>query len=227
LSAVDAVDLDDPKTQVLADLIRGHCTTVPDTILVVGCGNGIEAAVLGGSLGARVTGIDLETDFDERALRLADLKYGDATNLEFADESYDFVLSFHALEHIPDFRKALSEMRRVLRPSAGWLIGTPNRDRLVGYLGSRDATLRQKLEWNFADWSAKFRGRFRNEMGAHAGFTTAELAGELTSVFGSVKNITGTYYRALYPRRKRLVGVVLDSGMARWLFPAVYFMGSK
>jgi ubiquinone/menaquinone biosynthesis C-methylase UbiE len=193
----------------------------------VGCGSGIEAAVLGLMLRAEVTGIDVATNFDERAAQVANLKYGDATNMDFEDGTFDFVFSFHALEHIPEYQKALLEMRRVLRPGGGWLIGTPNRDRLIGYLGSKDASLRQKIEWNMVDWKAKLQGRFRNEMGAHAGYTTQELANELSSVFSAVHDITNNYYRVIYRRKKNLIEAILSLGMGRWLLPAVYFMGTR
>ncbi len=38
----------------------------------------------------------------------------DITNLPFKDGSYDFVYASHVLEHIPDDRKAVREVRRVL-----------------------------------------------------------------------------------------------------------------
>lgn len=227
MNSIEVESLGDFKTPVLAQFIREKCANTPRTILVVGCGGGIEAAVLGLLLQAHVTGIDVATNFDERAAQIAHLGYGDATNMDFDDETFDFVFSFHALEHIPDYRKALSEMRRVLRPEGGWLIGTPNRERLIGYLGSKDATLRQKIAWNLVDWKAKFRGRFRNELGAHAGYTAQELRNELLSVFSVVEDITNNYYRVIYQRRKNFIEAVLRSGLGRWLFPAVYFMGSK
>lgn len=59
------------------------------------------------------------------------LQRGDATSLDFADGRFDCIYSFHALEHIPDYRKALQEMRRVLAPGGTYCIGTPNRLRLV------------------------------------------------------------------------------------------------
>lgn len=190
-------------------------------------GGGIEAAVLALLLDAQVTGIDVSINFDKRAAQVADLQYGDATNMDFDDETFDFVFSFHALEHIPDYRKALSEMHRVLRAGCGWLIGTPNRDRLIGYLGSKDATLRQKIEWNMADWKAKLKGRFRNEFGAHAGYTEQELTQELSSIFSVVQNITDNYYRVIYRRQRSAIEAILRSGMGRWLLPAVYFIGTK
>jgi ubiquinone/menaquinone biosynthesis C-methylase UbiE len=39
-----------------------------------------------------------------------------AESLDFADESFDVVVSVHAIEHIPPLREALAEMARVLVP---------------------------------------------------------------------------------------------------------------
>lgn len=45
------------------------------------------------------------------------------TALTFSDTSFDAVLSFEVLEHIPDYRRAVSEVLRVLRPG-GWFLFT-------------------------------------------------------------------------------------------------------
>ena len=49
---------------------------------------------------------------------LADVK-ADICALPFKDDSFDIILCNHVLEHIPDDRKALSELYRILKPS-GW-----------------------------------------------------------------------------------------------------------
>lgn len=224
-SANSTFPFSDLKTRALAKILSSGSDTPLNTILVVGCGKGIEAAVLADTLSAQVTGIDIETYFDETASQFADLRQGDATRMEFPDEHFDAVYSFHALEHIPDYKQALNEIRRVLRPGGVWLIATPNRYRLVGYLGSKSATLSQKITWNLNDWKARLKGRFRNEYGAHAGFTSAELSGELNNVFGEVKEITILYYRQIYAGKKRVIGLLSLLGLARWMLPAVYFLG--
>ncbi|MDE2388132.1 MAG: methyltransferase domain-containing protein [Betaproteobacteria bacterium] len=221
------VDFSDPKTVILADLICQKTNIIPSKILVVGCGKGLEAAILAQHLSSSVTGIDIDANFDARARRFADLRYGDATKMEFDDESFDFVYSFHALEHIPDFRAALHEMRRVLSCDGSWMIGTPNRNRIIGYLGSKDASLQEKLHWNFTDWNAMLRGRFRNELGAHAGYTKEELRGELANVFSEVTDITLDYYRDVYSSKRGFIEAVARIGVASWLFPCVYFLGRR
>ena len=160
---------------MLTAIIRERIATSIHKLLVVGCGSGKEAAVLAVELGAEVVGVDLEDTFHPAAVTVVDLRRGDATCLEFADRSFDFVFSFHVLEHIPNYTKALDEMRRVLRDGGAYCIGTPSRFRLAGYLGCPEVSYREKLEWNVADWKARLRGQFRNEFGAHAGFSSAEL----------------------------------------------------
>lgn len=44
------------------------------------------------------------------------LQQSDATDLSFADESFDFFLMWGVLMHIPDINKALAEVSRVLKP---------------------------------------------------------------------------------------------------------------
>lgn len=219
--------LRDRKIEVLAAIIRERTAAPICKLLVVGCGSGKEAAVLAIELGADVVGIDLQDAFHPAAVTVVDLRRGDATGLEFADQSFDFVFSFHVLEHIPNYTKALDEMRRVLRDEGAYCIGTPNRLRLAGYLGCTDVSYREKLEWNVADWKARLRGQFRNEFGAHAGFSSAELRAALEQVFSRTEEITLPYYLDLYRNYAGLTDLLDKSGLARFVFPSVYFLGSK
>lgn len=191
-SAATAAEEQRPDTKIpaLARLIASHYGKPIHRLLVVGCGSGEEAASLSRELKCSVTGIDLISSFDRAAASAVSLETGDATALRFGDASFDFVFSFHVLEHIPDFRKALSEMNRVLCSRGGFCVGTPNRARLVGYLGSKDTTLSDKFWWNVSDWKEMMRGRFRNEFGAHAGFTSVELADALRAAFGDAIDIS-------------------------------------
>ena len=195
------------------------------TLLVVGCGSGIEAAILAEKLGAAVTGIDPQDNFDADARRVADLRVGDALALDFPDESFDFVYCYHALEHIERPAVAIREMARVLKRDGGYWIGTPNRSRLFGYIGSHGVTFSEKVRWNMNDWRARLTGRFRNELGAHAGFSLAELRGLLAASLPPPKNQTFAYYRAMYPARPTTLNVLNATALYRIAYPCVYFSG--
>ena len=217
--------LSDSKTEKVAEIIRDLDTAPIRRLLVVGCGDGIEAAILATHLDASVTGIDVFDSFDGRASAIADLRVGDAMNLEFEDETFDFVFSYHALEHIADPRKALAEINRVLRPEGGFWIGTPNRSRLVGYIGAKEGSLADRIRWNLVDYVARLRGRFRNDLGAHAGFTAKELKEMLEQQFPVVEEFSDRYFQTIYPqfgsilRRLSLISTIL--------YPSVYFSGRK
>lgn len=225
--AVAAVRIHDPKTRCLAQLISEKHAKRIKRLLVVGCGSGLEAAALSQELGCSVIGIDLGSNFDPAASAIVSLEVGDATALRFGNGSFDFVYSYHALEHIPDYRKALSEMNRVLANGGGYCVGTPNRSRLIGYLGSKDLTWKEKAQSNIGDWRDMLKGRFRNEFGAHAGFTGAELSVALVSAFGHATDISLDYYRVVYSRWKSSVQLLQSSGLGKLLFPSVYFVGTK
>lgn len=60
---------------------------------------------------------DLESDH-------VDVK-ADLRDLHFADESFDVVFASHVLEHIEDDRRAIAEIRRVLRPGGFAVLPVP------------------------------------------------------------------------------------------------------
>jgi SAM-dependent methyltransferase len=53
------------------------------------------------------------------------VRHRDATDLDFADASMDAILCLDVLEHVPDFRAALREFARVLRPGGALLLTVP------------------------------------------------------------------------------------------------------
>jgi hypothetical protein len=53
---------------------------------------------------------------------------GDGMRLPFRDASFDVILCMNALHHMPDYRAALAEMHRVLRPAGRALFSEPGRE---------------------------------------------------------------------------------------------------
>ncbi|QYA24137.1 methyltransferase domain-containing protein [Gramella sp. MT6] len=55
---------------------------------------------------------------------LADVK-ADICDLPFKNESFDFILCNHVLEHIPDDKKAMQELYRILKPGGTAILQIP------------------------------------------------------------------------------------------------------
>ena len=217
----------DRKTLSLCRLVEAHSGGRRfAAILVVGCGDGREAATLASHFGARTTGIDIADTFDAGARKAVDLRVMDATDLDFPDAAFDLVYSFHALEHIADDRGALREMNRVLKPGGLACIGTPNRRRLVGYLGSA-TDVATKIRWNLADLKMRLLGRFRNECGAHAGYTRAELIAMCAEAFGTALDVTEAYYLQIYTSKRNLIRFIIGAKLHTFLFPCAYVLAVK
>lgn len=94
-------------------------------VLDVGSGIGGTSRCLAREFGCRVTGIDLTEEYCRTAKMLSariglehlvDYRQGDATNLPFADASFDVVWTEHAAMNIPDKLRLYREMHRVLEP---------------------------------------------------------------------------------------------------------------
>jgi SAM-dependent methyltransferase len=92
--------------------------------LDVGCGEGRFCRMLRGA-GVKATGIDPAAQLLEMARcrgPSGDYRLGRAERLDFTDASFDLVISYITLVDIPDFRAAIGEMARVLRPGGTILI---------------------------------------------------------------------------------------------------------
>lgn len=193
----------------------------PRRVLIVGCGPGEEVGHMAEATGALVIGVDL--DVDPRFIRPgAHVLRADARHLPFRDGAFDALYCYHVLEHVPGPEAAVEEARRVLEPGGLGFFGTPNKARVVGYVGGR-ATTWEKIVWNVADWGKRLRGRFENAYGAHAGFTDPELRGLLSRAFDRVDSVSLPYYLGKYPRLETLWKTSFRLGVGRFLVPSVYF----
>jgi 2-polyprenyl-3-methyl-5-hydroxy-6-metoxy-1,4-benzoquinol methylase len=100
-------------------------------VLDAGCGVGWGALHLSRAGARNVVGLDV----DERALENARKRAGasaafvrgDLLALPFDDGSFDLVVCFEAIEHVSDPERALTELRRVMRPEGILVISSPNR----------------------------------------------------------------------------------------------------
>lgn len=93
-------------------------------ILDIGIGVGDLTEDIAKRAVGKVRGIDI-VDFRRKGIRQQssfEFNICDATKLEFDDNSFDCVLIFWTLHHIPNFRKALQEASRVLSSSGELII---------------------------------------------------------------------------------------------------------
>ena len=198
--------------------------------LVVGCGNGNEVVYMRRAFQYdHLVGVDVEEIFSPEARAEQCVVRGDALRLPFPDATFDFAAAFHSLEHVGDPRLAVIEIHRVLRPGAWFYVGVPNSRRLVGYLGSFDATSWQKITWNLADWFARARGKFWNESGAHAGFERRELLALLQERFTDVQLLTEEFLRYKYAGSlpRALLQLLLAPSIVDYSAPAHYAICRK
>jgi len=113
------------------------CAPPLDRILEIGCGQGEGVREIVHRFHPRaVDAFDVDPRQIERArARLVDLDgttvrlaVGDAERIEAPDGSYDAVFELAILHHVPDWRRALGEIRRVLRPGGLFLFEELSRE---------------------------------------------------------------------------------------------------
>lgn len=75
----------------------------------------------------------------------AELAQGSVYELPYPDASFDLVLSYSVFEHLAEYKKALSEVARTLKPGGQFLLGMPSVNRmmevgfrLIGFKGIED-----------------------------------------------------------------------------------------
>ena len=121
----------DRRARLVRPLFPSGCGHLVD----FGCGNGAQTLHFTGDC-HRLTGVDISELFLEDFRReivdrgLEDRVEAVATlggDIPLPDGTADIVTSFTVLEHVPDERAALAEMRRVLRPGGKLIISVPNR----------------------------------------------------------------------------------------------------
>lgn len=119
------------------------------TYLDVGCGNGGATRYIAEQLHLTATGIDIgseeiaEAQRDSAGIPNLAFRVADAERLPFENSSYDFIFCCKAFHHIPDWRVAIQEMVRVLKPQRYLLMSDLRlpycwaftKDRLRGKLG--------------------------------------------------------------------------------------------
>lgn len=120
-------------------------------VLDLGAGRGLVAQMAFRGLARRVVGVDL----DPRVGSNPNLDEGivaSATQLPFADSSFELVVCDNVLEHIGEPAGVMNEVARVLKPGGRFLAKTPNRSHYMPLI-SRLTPI------SFHRWVNRLRGR--------------------------------------------------------------------
>jgi ubiquinone/menaquinone biosynthesis C-methylase UbiE len=134
-----------------------------DRVLDVGFGEGYGSVIVAPRV-LEYVGVDVEHDAATHATE----KYGspavrfaiyDGKSLPFQDSSFDLVISFQVIEHVPGVSAFLSELHRVTRPGSATLFTTPNRNHRLAE-GERPWNRYHVREFSPAELEAVVRGVF-------------------------------------------------------------------
>ncbi len=113
---------------ILSEIIK------KEKILEIGCGRGFYLKALRDiNPKIEITGIDLNQKYLNVAKKYVDDKNvkiikGDATKLKFKNNTFEAIIASEILEHIKDDKKAMEEIKRVLKPKGIVMISVPNQE---------------------------------------------------------------------------------------------------
>jgi len=137
--------------------------------LDVGCGNGLATLHVADALNLRAVGVDVDPAQIDLARRAAgdrtDVSFVTAsvTRLPFATAEFDIVFTNKAMHHVPEWRAALDEIKRVVAPG-GYVVFAdfnvpPALAPLVRYAVDRTAGVftRDDLDRSFSGLRAIYR----------------------------------------------------------------------
>ena len=131
-------------------------------VLELGCGSGSLASILH-KKGVSIIASDIaQTAIDQARKLHPDIEFQthSAEALPYDDQTFDIVMSFDVLEHLPNVNQHLHEVYRVLKPSGFYLFQTPNK-----FSNSIFETLKcRSLEWKKYHPSLHFYGQLRRRL---------------------------------------------------------------
>jgi SAM-dependent methyltransferase len=141
----------------------------PDSILDVGCGEGVLTEQWARAIDGRVVGVDLDDpklrgEWERRSLPNLEFRTSLGDSLPYADREFDAVTAMEVLEHVPDADAVLAEMARV---ASRWLLVSVPREPLWRGLNmARGAYLRElgNTPGHLNHWS---RRSFAGLLGRH------------------------------------------------------------
>jgi SAM-dependent methyltransferase len=206
------------RTFTLLDVHESDC------LLDVGCGTGDDALALGRMVGqtGRVTGVDnsatmiaeARTRVEGTGLPVTFYK-GDASGLDFPDESFDGCRAERVLQHLDDPHRAVAEMARVARSGACIVIVEPDYGSLM-VDGADPAVTRKILNQRCAHFRSGKVGRRLPGMCARMGLTGIGVA-LVTLASTDIAQAAERHQLDKYVFEAHAAGVVSATEGAAWL----------
>lgn len=212
------------STEIAQIILEKYKLVSKNIALVAGCGSGYEAKEFYNTFQCKTIGIDIIAQEEKNGA--VQIMKADITKMPFPDNYFSMIYSYHVIEHIPEFDKALSEIFRVMQKSSLLYIGFPNRNRIAGYIDSSVPFI-TRIKWNLTDLSMRFKGKFKNEFGAHAGYTQKEFNKILKTYFSTIIIVRNDYYAIKYANYGFIIKLLIKTGLCEFLFPSNYFICIK
>ena len=125
-----------PFNEISAVLTKAYIFTEKfirnKSVLDCGCGGGYGSDYFARKKAKKVIGVDLSARAIDNAkifFKRDNLQFMemDITHLSFRDCTFDLITSFQVIEHLKDYQKHLSEVKRVLKPGGIFITSTPNK----------------------------------------------------------------------------------------------------
>ena len=133
-------------------------------VLDIACGTGKTITLSEQIVGLELYGCDISDLLIQKAidrgLEASRLKVGDATQMDYADDSFEYSYSIGSLEHFTEegIGKFISECYRVTRVGSFHMIPVSRSGKNEGWMKTEQSFYNNSVEW----WLAKFKERYQN-----------------------------------------------------------------
>jgi SAM-dependent methyltransferase len=144
------------RRKLFARIIRTLPLGKEEPVLDVGTSTGTNLRLLKETGFFNVTGLDRSEDAIRFCAKkgLGTVRLGDVTRMPFEDDTFSLVLATDIVEHIDDDARALSEIRRVLRPDGSVLLTVPA---FMSLWGLQDVVSHHKRRYRRDDFLDRVR----------------------------------------------------------------------
>lgn len=218
------------KTKILKKILKNYTTVNFNKMLIAGCGKGDEALAFREVFSGNIIGIDISLpEIVLKNYENVKLIKGDLQSLPFPKSSFSFIYNYHVLEHVENPSTVLKEFSRVLEDSGVIFIGFPNRLRLTpSYLNANiKKSVSGIIKNNAKDYWAKITGKFKNELGAHAGFSEKEFLKMAQPFFNEVIPVRSLWVKYQYPKFYRFAQIINVLKLSNYFYPSNYYLLRK